>query len=64
MEKKYGSVMGYSTPSVHKMLSELTWLFMGEGQFKDYHKNLVVGGDFNVSVQCDIDQKGKHKKYI
>lgn len=59
LDRKNGDKTGYATTSVHKMISELTWILIGSPSFKGLNKNLVIGGDFNISVQCDIDQQKK-----
>lgn len=63
LDRKYGDRTGYATTSIHKMISDLTWVLMGSHSFKGLNKNLVIGGDFNISVQCDIKQK-KNGVYV
>jgi exonuclease III len=51
----------YATTTVHRMLSDLTYLLMGEGEYAGKHKNVVLGGDLNISVQCDEMWGGKQR---
>lgn len=62
LEKKYRDNEGFATTSVHKMLSDLTWLFLGKGRFKGLNRNLAIGGDFNISTQCDMSRQKQNKR--
>jgi exodeoxyribonuclease-3 len=50
---------GYSITNLHKMLSDLTFLFDGK---IDGKRKLVLGGDLNASLQCDTIQKNNSHK--
>lgn len=63
LDKKYGDKTGYATTSVQKMISDLTWILIGSSSFKGLNENLVIGGDFNISVQCDNKQKESKSIY-
>jgi exonuclease III len=52
---------GYATTTIHKMLSDLTFVLMGEGEYSGKNQNVVMGGDLNISIQCD---EGKRERYI
>jgi hypothetical protein len=53
---------GYATTTIHKMLSDLTYVLMGKGQYAGKNQNVVIGGDLNISVQCD-EKLGKKERY-
>jgi len=53
---------GYATTTIHKMLSDLTFVLMGEGEYAGKNQNVVIGGDLNISVQCD-EKWGKKECY-
>jgi hypothetical protein len=53
---------GYATTTVHKMLSDLTFVLMGKGEYAGKNQNVVMGGDLNISVQCD-KKWGKKQRY-
>jgi len=53
---------GYSTTTVHRMLSDLTFILNGEGVYKGKNQRVIIGGDFNASLQCDEDWRKKHPR--
>ncbi|MFA6049176.1 MAG: endonuclease/exonuclease/phosphatase family protein [Candidatus Micrarchaeia archaeon] len=52
-ERKNDDETVFSTPLIHHLISDLTWLLLGRGRFSNKADNLVLGGDLNVSVQYD-----------
>ncbi len=53
---------GYATTTVHRMLSDLTFILMGKGEYKGKNRNVLLGGDLNISVQWD-EKYGKEARY-
>jgi len=49
-----GPTKGYSITNLHRMLSDLTYIFNGLVGGK---RNIVLGGDLNASIQLDQKQK-------
>jgi exodeoxyribonuclease-3 len=46
----------YAITTLHRMLSDLTGVFNGHMGGK---RNIILGGDLNASIQCDIYDGGK-----
>jgi hypothetical protein len=44
---------GLRDTTIHRMLSDLTFILMGEGDYRGKNTHVVLGGDLNISVQCD-----------
>ena len=53
---------GYATTTIHRMLSDLTFVLMGHGNYRGKHTQVVLGGDLNISVQCD-ERYGTKTRY-
>jgi endonuclease/exonuclease/phosphatase family metal-dependent hydrolase len=51
----------YATTTIHRILSDMTYLFMGEGIYKGMNENVIIGGDLNISIQCDKKWGGKER---
>ena len=56
---KVGSGPTYCVPNLHKVLSDLTGILNGH---IDGKRNIVLGGDLNVSIQCDDKWGGNAHK--
>jgi exodeoxyribonuclease-3 len=57
-----GPTKGYAIPNLHRMLSDLTGLFNGH---ISGHRNIILGGDLNASVQLDeIQRNNSHKIFF
>lgn len=50
---KTSNGVGYTTTTIHRMLSDLTCILNGNGSFTRKNRHLIFGGDLNVSVQWD-----------
>jgi len=48
--EKIGNVI-YATPNLHRILSDLTGILQSRGT----KHRVIIGGDYNVSVQIDLD---------
>jgi len=64
LETKYGDRTAFSTTSVHKMISDLNWVFLGLGKFAGLEKSIIIGGDFNASTQLDNTWKAGEGRYL
>lgn len=62
LERGSGSKAAYSTTTVHRMLSDLPYLLNGEGDYKGMNDKVLIGGDINISIQCD-EKWGKRDRY-
>lgn len=58
MEKIFNK--SYSIPNLHRILSDLTELF----ESRDTKDRIILGGDFNASLQCDQQQRGNSHKVL
>ena len=56
---KVGNGQTYCIPNLHKILSDLTGILNGHINSK---RNIVLGGDLNVSIQCDNKWGGNAHK--
>jgi exonuclease III len=54
--------VGYATTTIHRMLSDLTFVLNGDGEFAGKNRNVVIGGDLNISIQFD-EIYGKKARY-
>ncbi len=50
----------YSIPNLHRMFSDLTGIL----ESRDTRHNIVLGGDFNASLQIDEQQTGNSHKVL
>lgn len=57
LEKLPHSNEGWATTTLHHMLSDLTPILFERAKKKD--NIVIVGGDFNASIQCDEQRKNK-----
>jgi exonuclease III len=53
---EYIGKTGYAITTLHRMLSDLTGILNGHCGGK---RKIVIGGDLNASIQCDIEWGGK-----
>jgi len=56
-----GPTKGYSIPNLHRIISDLTGLFNGH---IGGHRNVILSGDLNASVQLDEIQKNNSHKIL
>jgi exonuclease III len=64
LETKNGDSTGFATTSVHKMISDLNWILLGLGKFAGLENSLVLGGDFNASIQLDNTWRAGAGRYL